>query len=102
VPAIEGLSSAAPELASHLESGESAAMPAAGRQAPAVPGHGLLAPAEQAPASSEQARAVVQAILADPVLVDALVRAVVARMGDQVLREIAWEVMPELAGRLQG
>jgi hypothetical protein len=32
---------------------------------------------------------------------DALVKAVVARMGDQVVREIAWEVMPELAGRLQ-
>jgi len=51
--------------------------------------------------NAEQARAVVQAILADPVLVDALVKAVVARMGDQVLREIAWEVMPDLAGRLQ-
>jgi hypothetical protein len=25
----------------------------------------------------------------------------VARMGDQVLREIAWEVMPDLADRLR-
>ena len=47
-----------------------------------------------------QAQAVIQAILADPVLVDALVKAVVARMGDQAIREIAWEVMPDLAGRL--
>lgn len=67
---------------------------AAGGQAPAVPG-------QAAPVSSEQAQALVQALLADPVLVDALVKAVVARMGDQVIREIAWEVMPDLAGRLQ-
>jgi hypothetical protein len=32
---------------------------------------------------------------------DALARAVVARLGDQVLREIAWDVMPELAEKLQ-
>ncbi|MFN7958960.1 MAG: response regulator [Holophagaceae bacterium] len=70
-------------------------VPAAGGQVPAAPGQ---APA--APVSSEQAQALVQALLADPVLVDALVKAVVARMGDQVLREIAWEVMPDLAGRL--
>ena len=69
-----------------------AASPAAIGQAPAVPGQAL---------PSEQAQALVQALLADPVLVDALVKAVVARMGDQVLREIAWEVMPDLAGRLQ-
>jgi hypothetical protein len=70
----------------------SPAPPAATGQAPAVPGQVV---------SSEQAQALVQALLADPVLVDALVKAVVARMGDQVLREIAWEVMPDLAGRLQ-
>jgi len=68
--------------------------PAASGQTPAAPG-------QAAAATSDQARAVVQALLADPVLVDALVKAVVARMGDQVLREIAWEVMPDLAGRLQ-
>jgi CheY-like chemotaxis protein len=68
--------------------------PAAGGQMPAVPGHA-------APVSGEQAQALLQALLADPVLVDALVKAVVARMGDQVIREIAWEVMPDLAGRLQ-
>jgi CheY-like chemotaxis protein len=73
--------------------------PAAGGQAPAAPGQAAQAPV--ALVSSEQAQALVQALLADPVLVDALVKAVVARMGDQVLREIAWEVMPDLAGRLQ-
>lgn len=79
--------------------------PPAGSQ-PAASGQGTdLAgqapePAGGAPAG-DPARAVVQALLADPVLVDALVKAVVARMGDQVLREIAWEVMPDLAGRLQ-
>ncbi len=67
-------------------------LPAAAGQAPAAPGQAVPA---------EQAQALVQALLADPVLMDALVKAVVARMGDQVLREIAWEVMPDLAGRLQ-
>ena len=42
-----------------------------------------------------------QALLADPALMDALAKAVVARLGDEVLRELAWEIMPELAGRLQ-
>ena len=58
-------------------------------QAAAVPGQPPLTPGQ------------VQALLADPAVMDALVKAVVARMGDQVVREIAWEVMPELAGRLQ-
>ena len=76
-------------------------------QAPAVPGQfPIEAPVPSAPVAmaskqgDAQAQAVVQAILADPVLVDALVKAVVARMGDQAIREIAWEVMPDLAGRL--
>ena len=71
---------------------EPAVDPAAVGQVSAVPGQAV---------GSEQAQVLVQALLADPVLVDALVKAVVARMGDQVLREIAWEVMPDLAGRLQ-
>ncbi|WP_243317869.1 response regulator [Geothrix paludis] len=62
---------------------------AAPGQAPAAPGQAALTPGQ------------VQALLADPALMDALVKALVARMGDQVIREIAWEVMPELAGRLQ-
>jgi hypothetical protein len=32
---------------------------------------------------------------------EALTKAVVTRMSDQAIREIAWEVMPDLAGRLQ-
>ncbi|MBK8727087.1 MAG: response regulator [Holophagaceae bacterium] len=43
----------------------------------------------------------VKAVLANPALMDALARAVVAQLGDQALREIAWEVMPELAEKLQ-
>ncbi|MBI3487453.1 MAG: response regulator [Acidobacteria bacterium] len=101
-----------PAQAEEAVRGESAA----GGQALAVPGHpddgadGSVVPAQapvlaasesNAAVSLEQGRALVQALLADPVLVDALVKAVVARMGDQVLREIAWELMPDVAGRLQ-
>ena len=64
----------------------------------AEPGIKPLVAAAPAVASS---REIVDAILADPALVDAISRAVVARLGDQTLREIAWEVIPELAERLQ-
>lgn len=67
----------------------------------AVTGQPPAAPGQPGPIHPDQAQALVQALLADPVLVDALVKAVVARMGDQVIREIAWEVIPDLAGRLQ-
>lgn len=80
-----------------LEPVESAPMAVEG-QLPAVPGQ---APSPGEGGMDAQARAVVQALLADPVLVDALVKAVVARMGDQVIREIAWEVLPDLAGKLR-
>lgn len=63
---------------------------------PAVPGP-VPAASGQAPLTPEQ----IQALLADPALMEALTKAVVARMGDQAIREIAWEVMPDLAGRLQ-
>ena len=102
VAVIQEISPEAPEPVFDLEIEEFAMVSAADGQAPAVPGHDMTVPAEQSSGTTEQARAVVQAMLADPVLVDALVKAVVARMGDQVLREIAWEVMPDLAGRLQG
>jgi CheY-like chemotaxis protein len=69
-----------------------AAAPAATGQIPDASGQ---------PATPEQVRALLLALMADPVLMDALVKALVVRMGDQVLREIAWEVMPDLAGRLQ-
>jgi hypothetical protein len=74
-------------------------LPAADGQLPAAAGQ-PAPPTTPAAVSPELAREVVQAMLADPVLVDALVKAVVARMGDQVLREIAWEVLPDLAERL--
>ena len=32
---------------------------------------------------------------------DRLAEALVARLGDKALREIAWEIMPELAERLR-
>lgn len=91
--------------------GQPPAAPGQGTSLPAVPTPESLEPApepsasapdalEPAPVPSEQAQALVHALLADPVLMDALVKALVARMGDQVLREIAWEVMPDLAERL--
>lgn len=91
--------------------GLAAALTGAGSGLPAAAGGQTAAAAGQGASptggptggsvSSDQTQALVQALLTDPVLVDALVKAVVARMGDQVLREIAWEVMPDLAGRLQ-
>jgi len=44
--------------------------------------------------------ALLQVLMSDPALMDALAKAVVARLGDQALREIAWELMPELAEKL--
>lgn len=82
-----------------VSAAEPLAPSAADGQTPAVAGQAVIPSVGSV--SSDQAQALVQALLADPVLVDALVKAVVARMGDQVLREIAWEVMPDLAGRLQ-
>jgi CheY-like chemotaxis protein len=76
--------------------GPAAEEAAAGVAAPVVP-----VSAGPVPVSSEQAQALLQALLAEPVLMDVLVKALVERLGDQVLREIAWEVMPDLAGRLQ-
>lgn len=67
---------------------ESAAAPVEEPQVPPVP----------APALGS--RELLDAMLADPALMEALAKAVVARLGDQALREIAWEVMPELAERL--
>jgi CheY-like chemotaxis protein len=86
-----------------LEQEASLVVAAAAGQADAVPGQDLPAApvlAERS-ATSQQAQVLLQALLAEPVLMDALVKALVARLGDQVLREIAWEVMPDLAGRLQ-
>jgi CheY-like chemotaxis protein len=75
--------------------------PAADGQVAAAASHDTPGPTGQTTVSPEQAGALLQALLAEPVLMDVLVKALVARLGDQVLREIAWEVMPDLAGRLQ-
>lgn len=72
-----------------------------------VPATPALAPAPQTLASASlagsgsAAEELVRAIASDPALVDVLAKALVARLSDQVLREIAWEVMPEVAERLQ-
>jgi len=71
----------------------------------AAPAAVEIPPAEEAvpvsaPAPAIGTRELLDAMKSDPVLMDELAKAVVARLGDQVLREIAWEVMPELAERL--
>lgn len=55
-----------------------------------------VVPAGAAPAGEDLLRA----ITSDPALMDQLAKALVAKLSDQVLREIAWEVMPEMAERL--
>lgn len=59
----------------------------------------LAAEAAPMPANGD-ARALVKALAADPEALDALARAVVARLGDQALREVAWEILPDLAERM--
>ena len=59
-------------------------------------------PASPPPAAaSGEANAMVQAILADPAARQALLKALLSQGGEQVFREVAWEVMPDLAARLQ-
>jgi CheY-like chemotaxis protein len=70
--------------------------PVAAVEAPAV----AAAPAAEAPAVAAVPDPLA-GLLADPAAMDRLVQALVARMGDQVLREIAWEIMPDLAERLR-
>ena len=57
--------------------------------------------ASAAPAPAGDANAMVQAILADPNARQALLKALLSQGGEQVLREVAWEVMPDLASKLQ-
>ena len=56
-------------------------------------------PAPVAPVSGLISKELLDVMMSDPVLMDALAKAVVARLGDQILREIAWEVIPGLADR---
>ncbi len=68
---------------------------------------GLATPAapaavpSSASAAPGDANAMVQAILADPNARQALLKALLSQGGEQVLREVAWEVMPDLASKLQ-
>ena len=71
-------------------------LPAAPESEPAVAAAPVLAPVGSLPAADDLLRA----ITSDPALMDQLAKALVAKLGDQVLREIAWEVMPEMAERL--
>lgn len=59
-----------------------------------------VAPPAALPLQAGTSRELLDAMMADPAMMDALAKAVVARLGDQVLREIAWEVIPEVAERL--
>ncbi|HZU54127.1 MAG TPA: hypothetical protein VFF77_09560, partial [Holophagaceae bacterium] len=54
-----------------------------------------------ASAAPGDANAMVQAILADPNARQALLKALLSQGGEQVLREVAWEVMPDLASKFQ-
>jgi CheY-like chemotaxis protein len=56
--------------------------------------------ASMPPASGLASKELLDVMMSDPAVMDALAKAVVARLGDQALREIAWEVIPELAERL--
>ncbi|MBK8792068.1 MAG: response regulator [Holophaga sp.] len=80
-------------------------------EAPAEPDVNLIQPVEPepapipemaapAPAHTQEPEALLQALLGNPHLMDQLTKAIVAKLSDQALREIAWEVMPELAERL--
>jgi hypothetical protein len=58
-------------------------------------------PTAPPPAAPGSGQALVAALLQDPAALDALARALVERLGDKALKEVAWEVMPELAERLK-
>lgn len=73
--------------------------PAAAEPLPAAPPPAAEAPAPTA--DGPAANPLLDALLKDPAAMDALAQAVAARLSDKVLKEVAWEVMPELAGRLQ-
>jgi len=68
--------------------------------APPEPLHAEVVPELLAASGPLGSKELLDAMMSDPALMDALAKAVVARLGDQVLREIAWEVIPELAERL--
>jgi CheY-like chemotaxis protein len=69
--------------------------------AAAAPAFAPLPAPLAASAAPGDANAMVQAILADPNARQALLKALLSQGGEQVLREVAWEVMPDLASKFQ-
>jgi CheY-like chemotaxis protein len=90
------MAAAAIALPAMLAAPEPAPAPPPPAPAPVLPV--ALPAASGAPADAD---ALVRAIASDPALMDALVKALVAHAGDKVLREVAWELMPELASKLK-
>lgn len=84
-------------LAAEVMTGEAIPVPTI-PATPVVPEPLPIAPPPSG--SAPDPETVLQALLANPALMDQLVRAIATKLSDQALREIAWEVMPELAERL--
>ena len=101
--AVPAAALALPAFAALSHDAEAAAAPSVPPVSTATP-VAVVPPSLAAEASGESspndAAALVRVLMSDPVLMDALAKAVVARLGDQALREIAWELMPELAEKL--
>jgi len=92
----------APGMEEVLPEAEASVVPIAAEREPAGTATGIVAPPAEALEKAKMTpaqRELLDAVLADPALMEALSKAVVTRLGDQVLREIAWEVIPELAER---
>lgn len=58
-----------------------------------------MKPPVEALQGAPTAQALAAAILADPDLLNALAKAVAAHLSENALREVAWEIMPEIAER---
>lgn len=80
-----------------------ALQPSASEPPPAAVSEAPVAAPAPAPAAAPSGAAspLLEALLQDPAAMEALAQAVAARLSDRVLKEVAWEIMPELAGRLQ-
>lgn len=84
---------------------EPAALPEPEAEAAALDLSAFEAPAPQPPTASAPAlrmdpEALVQAILANPALVEALSKAIAGQLSEKALKEVAWEVIPDLARKL--
>jgi CheY-like chemotaxis protein len=79
----------------------SAPAPAPAPVLPPLPEPAPGVAAERPPVVPGSSQALVDAILQDPAALDALAKALATHLSDRVLKEVAWEVMPELAGRLK-